>query len=77
MSFYLFFVWCDLIQINLFSFDDQAKVHKNFWDCQAQELRQGRFDERQFDRDLLNEDQRKEMETEDDLVNPLAAVLNL
>jgi hypothetical protein len=49
--------------------DLQAKKHKDFWDCQAQELRQGRLDERQFDKDLLEAETLKEMETEDDLVN--------
>ena len=49
--------------------DHQAKLHKNFWDSQAQELRQGRVDERQFDKDLLALETLKETKTEDDLVN--------
>ena len=51
--------------------DKKEKLHKAFWDEQARELRQGRFDEKDFDRILLETEQRQEMATEDDLVNLL------
>ena len=48
--------------------DKKEKLHKLFWDDQARELRQGRFDEKDFDRLLLETEQRQDMATEDDLV---------
>jgi hypothetical protein len=49
--------------------DKKEKLTRAFWDEQARELRQGRFEEKDFDRILLETEQRQDMETEDDLVN--------
>ena len=48
--------------------DHKTKLIKSFWANQVAEVRKERNDDRQLDKDLLDTERRKEMETEDDLV---------